>query len=251
MNKYMKSAAVLGIAVLGALCVLITPTIAEEMSVEALMKAHVKAMGGTEAMDKIKSIHRKGPASMDGAFGQMEGTIEKIVVIGKKAYSQTEFGVFVETSGWNGKTGWTENPMEGVQPITGDDLEFLESSAELSILTTVWHEYGNSALERADDVTYEGKTYHVLQIAGEEGLNFYLDPDTALLAGMSMPVDDPELGEGVLLITSEDYKEYEGVMLPTKMTIDIADSMIVIEMKYTEITINGDVDNSIFEKPGS
>jgi len=244
----MKKLAAFGIAVIIALGLLIGPTLAEEMNVEAIMKAHVKAIGGTEALDKIKTVKRSATTSMDGVMGQMEGTSEEVFVVGKKSYQHTDFGVYVETSGWNGKTGWAKNSMEGLQDVTGEDLEFLESAAEVSLLATVWRAYGNAALKHLPDETYEGKQYQVLTIV-ETDIDFYLDPKTGLLAAMSMPFEDPELGEAELLIVTEDYNEYNGVMFPDSTMMVIGDDLIVIESEYTETKINGPVDNAVFEKP--
>ena len=244
----MKRFALLGIIAVLAIGLLIGPSLAEEMSVEAIMKAHVKALGGTEAIDKIKTVKRTGTSSMDGILGQMKGTTEEIFVVGKKSYQHTDYEMYMETSGWNGETGWTKNSMEALKDVTGEDLEDLESAAEISFLATIWQEYGNVALERLPDESYEGVDYIVLQIIGTE-INCYLDPTTKLIAAMDMPFEDPDLGESELLIVTEDYNAHNGVMLPDSMTILIGEDLLVIENKYTETRINEPVDDAIFEKP--
>ena len=105
----------LGVLVGAALVALVASTAAAQ-SVEELIEKSLKAQGGREALMGLKSIERKGDVAVDGAFGQMEGSIEEVVIPGKKALRALDLAVFVQKDGWNGTAAWRDG-MNGVQDI--------------------------------------------------------------------------------------------------------------------------------------
>ena len=243
----MKTRSIARLGLAATLALMTLPSLAEE-NAETIMKAHVKALGGLEAIDKIKTIKRSGSAEMDGAFGQMSGTNEEIVVVGRKIYQKMDLGVFAETNAWDGTVGWKENSTEGVQDVEGEDLEFLQAGAEVSMLVSAWRGYGNAAILVQPEETHEGETYRVLMIA-EADIKFYLDKKTNLLAGMTIPFEDPDFGEAVILVIFEDYEAHAGVQMANSVITDIGDGTIILENTYDKTKINEDVDETIFKKP--
>ena len=62
-------------------------------------------------------------------------------------------------------------------------------------------------------------------------------------------IDALRMGPMQIVFGSADYEEFNGLMLATQSTIDIGDGMITFEYTFSETTVNGKVDESIFEMP--
>jgi hypothetical protein len=250
MLGYLKSGKAGRLVAIATLALLAPVSSAMAEGGEELLQANIEAIGGQEAIDSVKSLQRKGDVFVDGQFGVMEGSYERVSIMGEKAYNMRDLGVFVQAMGYDGENGWKDDAMMGIVDLEGPELQQIQSDLVLSPLVglTVSDEAEVSA---GDDEEVDGVTYNVLQVArgeGETPIKFYLDPESHHLAGMQLDQDNPQFGPVTIAISYSDYAEHEGVMLPSVEKIKIGD-FIMLETTYTETTINGDVDESIFEKP--
>jgi len=251
MKSLSKKLAIVTIFVVALGVVLVGAFVTDPVSANAkedLLVAHEEAMGGAAAIAKIKNISRSGTAEMGGAFGEMAGSVTESIVIGQKYHQNMDLGVFAEISAWNGKAGWSKNSMEGLSEIEGDDLEFLSMQATVSMLHSLWRAYGSISFKALPDESYEGRDYHVLELQTGD-MTFYVDKETKLLGGVTLPFEDAELGESELTIYFDDYNEYEGVQIANTVGMDIGDGIVEIEMSYSETKVNTNIDDKIFEKP--
>ena len=230
----------------GFVATLLTDPVSADAKNEVLI-AHEKAMGGAEAIGKLKNISRSGTAEMGGVFGEMSGTVTESIVFGKKYHQHMDLDGYYETSAWNGKTAWSKNPLDGESPVEGEDLEFFTMQATVSMLHSIWKQYGAFAFKSQPDVTYEGREYHVLELDTGD-MTFYIDKETKLLGGITVPFEDPELGESEMTLYYDDYNEYEGVQIADTVGMDIGEGIIEIEMRYSDTKVNTKIDDKIFEK---
>lgn len=245
----MRKAIVLGIVALALAGIVGAVAFGEPPNVEEVMKAHVAAVGGKDAIENAKSIHRSGVATMGGVFGDMEGTFEEKSVLGKKAYTYIDMGVFNEKQGWNGEIGWKVNSMEGASDLQGPELDTIKTQLVLHPLASTWLDAGPDAINVLEDESLGGENYHVFQLAEAENIKFFIDPESHLLSGVRIPVTDPTFGDTTILVRFDDYERYDGIMLPDTQHADIADGTIVIDYKYKETAINPELEDTIFEKP--
>jgi len=214
-----------------------------------VIDAHIAAVGGTEALAKIKTMQRKGNIAIEGEFGQFDGTRREAIINGKKAYTATDFGAFASQSGWNGEIGWDKNAGQEPKEIEGDELETLKLSAGIDPLAAIKHQYGQAAFKLAGDQELDGRTYDAVDIV-DTGWTFFLDKQTKLIAAMITKRNDPNLGgELVLKIAYDDYQAVEGVQLPHKTVTDIADGRAVMTTTYTETTVNQPINDTLFDWP--
>ena len=86
-----------------------------------ILKAHFKAVGGLDKLSDLKTIKREGGLGLSGNFGAFDGTIETAVLVGKKVYTHSDFGVGAETTAYNGTTGWKDS-AQGLLDLSGNDL---------------------------------------------------------------------------------------------------------------------------------
>ena len=214
-----------------------------------LVGKHITAIGGTEALGKIKSLERKVKTEFDVDFVTCKGTFRQAVVKDKKAYSAMDLGVFQQESGWNGEKAWAVDPQQGLRDIEGDDVDNLKMMAGVDPIASLKEQHGNAAFESLGEKELNDKTYNAVKIAETE-LIFFLDKETNLIEEMQVTANDPNLGgDYTVLATYGDFTEVDGVKLPHKTEIDIADGMMLITLTYEENTVNGELEDDLFEKP--
>ncbi len=211
----------------------------EAMSqVDEILEAHFQAIGGIERLSGIKTVK---------CSGNLEGSREEVVVVGKKSYSKNDLGVVSETTGWNGQTGWKVG-AEGLVDLEGPDLAFARAAMYLDPLHSAYELFGSSALILGADKMVYGKDCVTLTLAGAP-LSYYVDKESQYLVGLEITTTDPAMGEITLMVGYGDYAEYGGVMLPNTTSLDIANGMITVDTTYETTETDVALDEAIFEKP--
>lgn len=243
----MKKFTTFGIATTIAIGLLCTSAQSQELSVETIMNAHIKALGGMEALDKIKTIKRSGSASISIPT-PMEGPYEAVLFVGEKFSQKWEVpGAMSTVTTLIGTAGWMDHSMLGLAELEGDLLKAIMSQLYVSEIASVWREKGNDSIRLLPDETLESTTYHVVQIVGEEEIKFYLDRESMLLAHWIANQGNVETA-----LSFYDYASHGGVQMPgaatSKFMYDFA-GRVILEMRFEKVTINGDVDDTVFEPP--
>jgi len=251
MLALLKSGKAARLVALAAMGLLASVSTAVAETAEDLLNANIEAIGGQEAIDSVKTLQRKGEVFVDGQFGVMEGTYERVSIMGEKAYNMRDLGVFVQSMGFDGEAGWKDDAMMGIVDLEGAELEQIRSELVLTPLVGVKAQGAVDNLSVGEEADIDGTTHNVLELAREEGegpIKFYLDPETNLLSQMQLDQDNPQFGPVTITISYSDYADQSGVQLPTMEKITIGD-FIMLETTYTETKINEEVDESIFDKP--
>ena len=215
--------------------------------VDEILEAHFQAVGGIEKLSEIKTAKRTGSRTLSGVLGNLEGSVEEAVVVGKKSYSRSDLGVAAKTTGWNGKTGW-KSSAQGLVDLEGDDLAFAKAAMYLDPSHSVYEQFRSSALMQGSDKTIKGKECVTLTIAGAP-ISYYVDKESQHIVGIEITTNNPTMGEISIMIELGDYAEYSGVMLPNSSSINIADGVITIDTTYETTEIDVELDEAIFEKP--
>ena len=71
------------------------PMSAQEASIESVLKAHVKALGGEEAIKKVQSFQRDSKASGKAGAFPIDGKMEEVVDLkNKRAWSMLDLGAY-------------------------------------------------------------------------------------------------------------------------------------------------------------
>lgn len=118
---------------IAALAVLAVAGAAAAESADEIIEKNLKAMGGRDALAKVKSVERKGDLNVTGQFGDMAGSTEIKFVVGKKAYQMIDMGAFYQTTAWiGGDDGWKEDGMNGLVDLHGDELSQLKYQSTVS-----------------------------------------------------------------------------------------------------------------------
>ena len=200
---------------------------------------HVTAMGGEAAYKAVKSIHVRGTFEM--AAQNISGTLEIMSARPDKLLTRVDIsGVGHVETGYDGKVGWSIDPMSGPSVLAGRQLaeaindawfdSVLHSADRLKELTTVSRE--TFAARPAYKV-------HVVLLSGSEQFEYY-DAESGLQIGVEASRDTPM---GVLPTSTviSDYKKFGTLMQPTMLVqraMGIEQTFHIVSCDYDALPAN-------------
>ena len=235
------------LAMLAATLVGFMASSARGESADDLIAKNLKAQGGREALVNLKSLERKGDVSVDGTFGQMDGTVAEVVIPWKKAIRSLDLAVFVQKDGYNGKIAWRDGNT-GVQEIEGEEANQIKQAADINPFVMIKER--ETKAEKLDDEKVEDVEYSVVQLTPKERppLKIFLDKKTDQIARTTVTQNHPQFGMVEIIIELSGYEKFGPVTLPTKSKVTLGE-LLQIETTFTETKVNGDVDEKSFDKP--
>ena len=213
----------------------------------------VKAIGGREALGKVKTLHTVmsmnvmgSDITMDSKWGREGGRISKT----ESPFGNTEMGS-------NGTTAWMKMPTpDGTGRfvlIDGMQAEQMDSQASMhmNILDPKLVADNMSSLEVVGKEEFDGRMAHKVRFVPKEegGYGFmYFDANSGQPLGLQQTQEGP-MGEETSTITLGEWKTVEGVKFFHKMTIS-APSMPggEIVMTVSKLEVNKLADDA-FELP--
>ncbi|HVR28129.1 MAG TPA: hypothetical protein VMS86_01230 [Thermoanaerobaculia bacterium] len=209
----------------------------------ALLARYVDALGGEVALRRHESSTRKGKMSI-AAMG-MEGATTVHAAAPDRMVMNIETGMGAMNQGFNGKVGWSDNPMTGAQVLAGDQLANMKQQADFYMPLNYTRHF--TSMETVEETDFNGAAAYKVRLVsstGREALHFF-DRSSSLLIGIQGVQDGP-MGESEVKISFSDYKDFGGVKMPAKTLIDVAGMQI--EQTVDTVTYD-DVDASAFEPP--
>ncbi len=226
------------------------PTAADSKTTEPLPPAQdilarfVKVIGGEAAYAKINSQHLTGKCDM-GAQG-ITGDLEVFAKRPDKLLIKIKLpGVGDLLQGFDGKVGWSVNPITGPMVLDGRMLEQLREQAQFD---AVLHKAGEfKSMETLEKTEFEGKDCYKVKLvrkSGQETIEYY-EVDTGLLAGSS-EVQQTPLGAISVTGVVSDYKRFGEILFATRLTQKMGPLAEV--MSFDKMEINN-VDDSVFDLP--
>lgn len=212
-------------------------------TVDQILDKYEKASGSKLRGTKITSMVAKGtfeiPAQgVKGAIETFSKSPNKILIVTTIA----GFGVISE--GYDGQTAWTQDPASGLRQKKGEELSQAKRGADFA--GTLRSQYSKFELKGTEKVG-EKDTYVIVGMTSEgKPETFYFDTQTGLLLRQdTMYVS--AMGEFPAKSFIEDYKEFEGMMLPYTTRQIAAGSTIII--KIEEVKTNVAIDDAKFAMP--
>jgi len=214
-------------------------------TVDDVLDKYVKAIGGKEAIEKVKS------RSMKGSFDIEAMGVSAPVEIFAKAPNKNALKIDIPNMGvvnriFDGATGWESNPMSGLRELSGVELAQMKRSSDFYANINLKKQYAKMEVKGKEKVgSYE--TY-VIEAAPAEGSpeKLYFDVNTGLQVRHDVEADGPQ-GKMTAEIYMDDYKDVDGVKIPH--TMKQVNQMMTWVMKITEIKNNVEIDDAKFNKP--
>ncbi len=185
---------------------------------EALFAANVEAVGGKDKIETIKTFYREDTMTIPA---------QKITISNKMWWKNGDFYAEAEMPGmgvtkiWKvGEALWSEDPINGLRKIEGKEAEQQMRSNEL-VLTANWQEYFTSAETKARRLVDDKPVIDVLLTteSGEE-VTMSFDEESKLVIEQSFVQDSPQ-GKIPMKATNDEYKDFDGFMVPVKSTVDM------------------------------
>lgn len=229
------------------------PAMADAPSVEKIFENCVKAVGGQEAVDKIKTLHIESTMSMMGMQIDLD-----------QAWSRDGGRIMTATMpqgqmtmGTDGKTAWMKSQM-GYMLAPPDQARDLESQAGMFMFMTDPKSFAKKDLGELSvvgEAEFEGKKCYKLKFTKKDSGDghVYFDSETGLPVGFE-EYEDKDAGEdgGRNTMILSDWKEVDGVKFFHLVTMRGSQGPgsppMEGEMKVSKIEVNKLADDH-FELP--
>jgi zinc protease len=209
----------------------------------SLLQKHDAAVGGRAAMDKHSSMHES--ASLSIAVANMTGTIETFHAKPNLFLQKTSFPGGEQMAGFNGKVAWAIVPGQGPQLL--DSIATAALKDQYDFFGDYYDPSRVQSAETVEVTDFAGQRCYKVKIVHKDNseATVYLDSATGLRAGQEQTakMGGQELQTTVVM---SDYKDFDGVKLPTKRVQKLPMAEIVMQVQSVEFD---KVDPSTFALP--
>jgi zinc protease len=217
---------------------------ADAKSGAALAEQTIAALGGDRFVNQ-KSLVLRGKGTISPAPGQ-SFPLQEITehrVFPNKVRIDLNAGVMVIRTGYDGTTGWADQPGAGIVDATA---QFKQNEREGVVALRAFRAGGWTA-RPMPDAEVNGKAAKVFALADAEGneTTFYVDAATHLPIKVSF-----EAGQAKREVVFSDYREVSGVQVPFSVEQWVQGSQFLVAT-YTDAQVDAQVDPSLFAKPAN
>jgi hypothetical protein len=195
----------------------------------------VSALGGAEAYKAVKSARARGTMQIPSM--QVTGTVEVMTARPARHLARVNInGIGPVEQGYDGKVGWSINPIAGPSLMVGRELI---ETADGAWFDGPLHEPDHvREMTTVARVTFDGKPaikIKVVLVSGSEQFE-YFDVETGLQIGMEADRATPQ---GVLPLTHifRDYKKFGAVMQASTLVERAAGIETVLTLTSVEFDV--------------
>lgn len=211
------------------------PSFKSTPQAEAVMERYIKALGGREALQGLKSRVSVGTCAYP-----FQGLSGKVVIYEEAPYKQSiqmevpNLGVIKMV--FDGKRGWTQSSLMGFHEFGGSELSYMRREFDFHKVTKYRELYSEMSFKGTFDSS-QGKV-DVLEVIASDGSRdeLHFDSATGLLV----------YGGGVKL---GDYRQVGAVKIPFRQTILVGGLEMKIQLE--QVTHNVSIDEDAFAEPHS
>jgi len=208
---------------------------------DQILDKYLTAVGGAEALKKIKTRVQKGTIDAMG----MQYPIEVYSEAPEKRVSISHPKGGASVTGFNGEAGWLSIPG-GVHRMTPTEREGARVDAEFHFPVSVREVYKEFKVVRGEELDGHA-TYQVeANSPGRPPLRLYFDQQTGLLLRLVRYTVTP-LGKNPVQIDYGDFRETDGVKIPYRWALTRISGSFTIRIE--QVQENVPIDESLFEPP--
>ena len=215
------------------------------MTAEQVLERFIEATGGRAAYDKVKSSVQRGTMELtaQGMKFEFETYIKppnKILVVQR----MPAIGEIMK--GYDGKIGWSKDPINGLRELKGAELALLKREAAQNAVQR-WREFYKK-VELVGTKKVGTGTAYVVRLVPTEGkpITHYYDTKTGLLVRLDVVVESPQ-GSFATESYPSDYRVVDGIKAP--FTIKVKSPVGDMVAHVSEVKNNVEIDDSKFAKP--
>jgi hypothetical protein len=154
-------------------------------------------------------------------------------------------GMGVEWQGFDGKTGWASNELQGFRTMQGAELLQMRAGADMDEPLRLRR---MSTLRRQlDEIVVNGRALMGIAMATAQGPvgNFYYDQKTSLLTRLETYVQAGANGQLGVVVDFSDYRQVGGIKLP--FVIVLTNPAMRMVTKIDSVKQNVPLDDALFQ----
>jgi len=226
------------------IAVLTVPVLSFAQTADEIIDKHIAALGGADKIAAVKTMNVEQSMSIMGN----EMTSKSTYVVGKSMRSDISVMGSNITTVFDDDKGWMINPMQGGTTATDMPAEAMKaahSSTQPQMIPLAYVKEDHYPVTLVGKEQFNGKEAFNLKVDRPEGaFNYFVDATTYQLVGMKGTTP-----QGEISATYSDYQTINGLTIPYGSEINTPMAPAPITGKITKLTINGPVDDTIFDKP--
>ena len=210
-------------------------------SPEQILDKYLAAVGGADALKKIKTRQEKGTMEVNG----QQFPIEVFCEAPDKRVSIAQMQNSRSVTAFNGEVGWLTIP-NGVHRMTASEREAARIDAEMYFPVRVREMYKEFQVLPGES----GEGHSTIDVAasgaGVPALRLSFDPGSGLLMRQVRYAETP-LGRLPTQIDYADYRETDGVKIPYRWTLTRPSGRFTIRVE--QVQQNVAIDEGLFVAP--
>ena len=238
---------------IGVVALVFAHTAAAQTADEIIEKS-ITAMGGRAAHEKVKNRVATGEISIGTPAGDITGTLEMYGAVPNKQrtvikadLSALGAGELLIDQRFDGTVGYAIDSLQGNREITGSQLDNMRAQAFPNPFLN--YKAAGTTVKLGAKEKIGDKEAWLLTFEPPTGnpIKSYIDATTFLPIRTVVRANVPQVGEIEQWVEPLEYKEFDGIKVPTK--IRLTNSIQTITMTLSKVEHNVTLDEKMFEKP--
>jgi hypothetical protein len=229
-------------------------SVASAQTADEVVEKYLAALGGREALAKLKSRTMTGTLTVSTPGGEISGPIEVVTVAPNKTRMLAKLDLTSLGAGqmtidqrFNGTTGYVIDTLQGNRDITGGQLDVMKNSAFPTPFLS--YKENGATVELAGKEKAGDRDAFVLIMKPKSGpaVRAFVDPESFLMIKTVVKIDSPQFGEIEQTTELSDYRAVGDVKVPfaVKTISPVQNTSVAV----TKIEHNTTVDEALFSKP--
>jgi hypothetical protein len=217
---------------------------AEAAEIEKILVHHLAAMGGREAVNRIRSSVRKQSVDVLSSGMKYEATLSQKAP-GLILLAQNIPGLGWNYQGYDGHIGWGSNEIQGYRELKSAELLQLIYGSSLQLEAELQTVYPMRRLLGAREI--DGHPTKAVALATSSTVNgtYYFDDETGRLLRIEGTFGVGADGALSAVINFSDFRTVEGVTLPFVTTL--TNPALQVVTKTLSLDVNVPLDDAIFK----
>lgn len=216
----------------------------ESPSAREILERFSKLVGGEEAFAKIRSQHATGRFEIKGQ--EVKGAIEIFASQPNRLVMHIDVpGLMKMSTGFDGKTGWSSNPLTGPMLLKDKALDAIVTQSDFEGALHRMDQF--KIVEKLGKTEFEGESCFKIRLVYKNGVEIteYYGEQSGLVLGFESTQDTP-LGAVKVVSNLGDYKKFGDILMPAKISQELFGMRQIIWVDDVKFNT---VPDSVYELP--